>query len=201
MSLIFDGKVKDYVWLLAERAPDESPIFPVSRAFLESNLDEIQSLNPVSFLYYNFELVNDLYTNQLFVCLPEVWKDINLDDLILLCKNFTYEYSYYVLIKFTYKYLGIDIIAIILSILAETKFEYLGGVIQYLQRQWNVLIKTEEDLLDFEDNFIAINPQIWQDITQNFLTDKRVKPALLAQSEMKGYIDALVGAIPTGYKI
>jgi hypothetical protein len=61
-------------------------------------------------------------------------------------------------------------------------------VIDYLHRQWNVLIKSEETMMDFEEGFIDVDYQEWMDIKQKFLMDKRVKPALLTYPEMEKYV-------------
>ena len=115
MSIILNDKVERYVRKLAEDSQNESQIFPVDRMFLESRLAEIMSLDSLSFLYYNFELVNDTYVTQVFVCLPEVWTDVSLKDLIEMSDNFTNVQSYFTLLKFTYKYIEIDIIEIVLK--------------------------------------------------------------------------------------
>ncbi|MEO3403038.1 hypothetical protein AAFN85_03990 [Mucilaginibacter sp. CAU 1740] len=189
MNLVLDNQLKNYVYSLAEQAGDESEIHPVDRKFLEKHLDEIKSYNTLSFLYYNLEMVNDLYVTQLFACLPEIWKDIKLDNLITLSENFTNVFSYYTLIKFTYKYIEIDIIEIVLNIIiAKKDRNCLKSVIDYLHRQWNVLIKSEETMMDFEDGFIDVDYQEWMDIKQKFLLDKRVKPVLLTYPEMKIYV-------------
>lgn len=192
MSLILDDKLESYVRLLAKQAPDESEIFPIGRNFLEKRLGEIQSFNAVSFLFYNFEMVNDLYVTQLLACLPEIWTDIKLDDLITLSENFTNVFSYYTLIKYTYKYIEIDIIEIVLNIVAKKNRDDFKSVIEYLHKQWNVLIKSAETTMDFEDGFIDVDYQQWMNIKQNFLMDKRVKPALLTCTEVEKYVRRFV---------
>ncbi|WPU97555.1 hypothetical protein SNE26_16130 [Mucilaginibacter sp. cycad4] len=192
MSSILDDKLESYVWLLAKQAPDESEIFPVDRNFLEKRLDEIKSFNAVSFLYYNFEMVNDLYVTQLLACLPEIWTDIKLDDLITLSENFTNVFSYCTLIKYTYKYIEIDIIEIVLNIVAKKNRDDFKSVIEYLHKQWNVLIKSAETMMDFEDGFIDVDYHQWMNIKQSFLMDKRVKPALLTYTEVEEYVRRFV---------
>ena len=47
--------------------------------------------------------VNPTYTNILFLCLPELWEKIGVDDLVAMLENVTNTFSYYVIIEFTYK--------------------------------------------------------------------------------------------------
>lgn len=183
-----DNNLNNYVRYLAEKAQDESHIFPVDREFLAKYLDEIMSFDSLDFLYYNMEMVNDTYVNQLLVCLPELWSNISIDDLIEICKLFTNVYSYLTLIKFTYKYVEIDILKIILEIAREKSISYFEQIKEYLRNQWNVLVKSESDFEDFENSFLNIDYEEWRYIKQRLLIDKRVKPALLSFSETKLYI-------------
>lgn len=194
MSVILNDKVEGYVRKLAEDAQNESQIFPVDRMFLESHLAEIMSLDSLSFLYYNFELVNDTYVTQLFVCLPEVWTDVSLKDLIEMSDNFTNVQSYFTLLKFTYKYIEIDIIEIVLKKIKIRNYSYYEQVIEYLNNQWNLLLKSEVDFEDFEDGFIGVDVNEWKYVKQKFLIDNRVKPALLSPDDLKKFVDGLTNS-------
>lgn len=180
--------IREYVRLLADKAQDESAIFPVDRVFLEQHLDEIKSIDASAFIFNNLEMVNDTYVNQLFVCLPEVWSEIVIDDLKDMCNCFTNAHSYFTLIKFTYKYIEVDIIEIVLRILQKKETNYLPQILEYLKNQWNVLVKTESDVEDFENGFINIDYNEWKYIKQKFLLDRRVLPALLNINDVKAYI-------------
>lgn len=194
MSIILNDKVERYVRKLAEDSQNESQIFPVDRMFLESRLAEIMSLDSLSFLYYNFELVNDTYVTQLFVCLPEVWTDVSLKDLIEMSDNFTNVQSYFTLLKFTYKYIEIDIIEIVLKKIKIRNYSYYEQVIEFLNNQWNLLLKSEVDFEDFEDGFIGVDLNVWKYIKQKFLIDNRVKPALLSPDDLKRFVDRLTNS-------
>lgn len=185
-----NNEVRNFALELAEKASEEATVFPIDRAFLEGYLDKIKTFNPLEFIYHNLEFGSDLYSNQLFVCLPELWQNISLDDLIEMSNRFTNVLSYFSIIRFTYKYVEIDIIEPILKSkqVQESKHFY-DKIIEYLKLQWNVLLKSESDLEDFEDGFIAIDYNEWMYIKQKFLTDKRVIPALLDYNEMKVYIE------------
>lgn len=182
-------KIRQLVEDLSDRSSREATIFPIDREFVLGYLNIIQKLNAVEFLFCNLELMDSLYVNQLFVCLPEVWQKITVDDISEILESFTRVYSYYSLLKFTYKYLEIDIINLILESrkVNESK-SYRAEIISYLKSQWNVLIKSPGDLEDFRDGFIEVNYDEWMYIKQRLLVDARVLPALIDFDEMEQYI-------------
>ena len=59
--------------LISERAPNEAECFPIDRYFLEEFLEEIEKVDKGQFLLYNLENLNNTYTVQLLLCLPELW--------------------------------------------------------------------------------------------------------------------------------
>jgi hypothetical protein len=192
MNKILNNNLKNYVLSLANEAQTESKVFPVDRIFLKRHLKEIESLDYTSFLYYNLELTADTYVNQLFICLPEIWINVSLDDLIEISKLFTNVHSYFTLIKFTYKYIEIDIIQIVLYIAKEKKISYLNQILEYLENQWNTIVKSEGEMEDFEDGFIDVDYAEWKYIKQKFLIDNRIKPAFLNFNEVKHYVKLLI---------
>ena len=184
-----DSHLKKLVFELSEKSENEAKIYPIDRAFLEPYLTRIRLFNETTFLFCNLELMDSLYVNQLFVCLPEVWEDVTVDDLKEFIESFTHITPYYSLLKFTYKYLEIDIIDLILNsgkISTSPKFEI--EIIAYLKSQWNVLIKSSGDLEDFSNGFIDVDYSSWIYIKQKLLIDNRIKPAVLDLYEMKKYI-------------
>jgi hypothetical protein len=187
------NEVEEYCIYLAEKASEEAQIHPIDRAFIIQRLDDILKFNPLDFIFSNFELGSILYSNQLFVCLPEIWQQIELDDMVSICERFENIQSYFSLIKFTYKYIEIDILEEILACnrVRSSKVFYMD-IIEYLEKQWNVLLKTESDLEDFYDGFIEVNYDDWMYIKQRLLLDERVKPALLEHEEMQVYIGKFI---------
>lgn len=193
MDIPDQHNVRDYVLHLSEKASINSRVFPVDREFLTHNLGEILSYDPDEFIYYNLDLLDALYVNQLFVCLPELWENIVVDDLIKISENFTHVYPYYTLIKFTHKYVEINIIELILnSNRIRKEISYHEQITNYLKTQWNVLVKSDSDFDDFEDGFIDVKYEDWLYIKQKFLIDKRVKPAITDLREMEVYINKLM---------
>lgn len=155
-------KIHNYVIDLAVLAIKKSKIHPVDREFLKGHLNVILSIDPKLFIYYNLELENDLYSTQLFACLPEIWRNITLDDLLDISEDLTNVLSYFTLLKFTYKYIELDIINPILNSPNILKSEFFRQqIMEYLELQWNVLIKSESDWEDFKDGFIDVDYNEW----------------------------------------
>ncbi|PUZ22865.1 hypothetical protein DCC81_20815 [Chitinophaga parva] len=191
-NFILNKAVKQYVTNLAVNAQENAILFPVDRDFLLPHLNEIESLQLESFLYYNFELVNDTYVNELFVCLPEVWARVDIDMLLLIAEKFTNVHSYFSLIKFTYKYIEIDIIRLVMKIAQVKNIDYLREIIAYLERQWNVLIKTELDREELINGVSGVSFIKWQQIKWKFLEDERVQPAQLILGDVKQSIFSVI---------
>jgi len=186
-------QVKSLSRTMAIKASDEAAYFPIDRNFLIPYLKEIVKLNPVEFVVYSLEQANPTYTNLLFLCLPEIWENIDVDDIETIVENLSNDFSYFTLIEFTYKYLEVDILKIILK---QAKKKGVDGKIrQYLQNQWNVIIKSTEDRTALEtgigQEFFDYDNRKWNYIKQKLLFDKRLHPALFEYKELERYINTL----------
>lgn len=84
---------------IAIKASKEAEYFPVDREFLNPYIIRISQLNSREFIFHNIERVNPTYTNLLFLCLPEVWENIDIDDLLYMMNSFSNTFSYYTLIE------------------------------------------------------------------------------------------------------
>jgi hypothetical protein len=186
-------EVKSLSHQIAVKAIKEAEYFPIDRDFLKPYLNKIFSLNSVEFIFHNIERVNPTYTNILFLCLPELWEEIGVDDWVEMLENVTNTFSYYVIIEFTYKYLEIDILNLIFA--QAKKDGNYEQVRQYLQLQWNVIIKSEyqrEDLEQgIEKEFYQYDSNRWNYIKQKLLLDHRTKPTLSDYGELENYIKSL----------
>jgi len=187
-------EVKTLSHAIAVKAMKEAEYFPVDREFLNPYVIRIFQLNPVEFIFHNLERVNPTYTNILFLCLPEVWENIEVDDLLYMMNSFSNTFSYYTLIQFTYKYLEIDILQLIIK--QAEKSEVYGAVREYLQNQWNVIIKSEYERVELEEGveqeYFQYNANQWNYIKQKLLLDERVKPALTTYDGLEDYIWSIV---------
>ena len=109
---MIDEKIKEVSDFLISRSAEESDFHPIDRFFLEPYIKQILELNRNDFLLYNLQYANILYTSSLFLCLPELWEDITVDDLVSIVKRFTNDYSYFSFIYFTYKNNGCKLVVL-----------------------------------------------------------------------------------------
>ena len=178
---------------IAIKANNEAEYFPVDREFLSPYMVRVAQLNLVEFVFYNLERVNPTYTNRLFICLPEVWENIYIDDLLQMINSFSNTFSYYTLIEFTYKYLEIDILPLIIEQAKKNgAYEAIKG---YLQNQWNVIVKSEDERLILEEGvekeYFHYNANQWNHIKQRLLLDRRANPALTDYNGLERYIRSI----------
>jgi hypothetical protein len=177
--------------MLEKRAGLEAECFPVDRYFLQQYLDRILSVDRNDFLLCNLERVNNTYTVQLLLCLPELWEDISVDEILDIIKQFTNIFSYYSIIEFTHKYLEINIIELLLQMPSVSK-EIKDNILDYLTSSlYPNLIKTEGDELFFREKLYGIEEDAWIYTKQRLLLDKRVKPAVTSLDEITKYVKSL----------
>lgn len=153
--------------------------FPIDRFFIEENsyLEKIKDVNKIEFMFYNLEHKNTTYTIQLFVCLPELWEDIQYEQLLLLMENFTNAFSFYSLIGFTYKYLEIDLLdEIFFNKNIDTKFK--KDCSNYFSKIVATFYMDEEDFSDFNENTFGITKERWSNIKEKIFSNKKIKRSL-----------------------
>lgn len=171
---------------MAVKASKEAETHPVDRYFLEPYIEKILSFNRNDFLLYNLENRSTLYSEYLMLCLPELWEDITVDDLLQMINQFTKAASFYGLILFTYKFVEIDITELVLN-LESVSDDTKSNLKNYLKNQYPNLLKTETDFLFFDEGLYGIKNDSWMYIKQKLLMDNRLKPALLSLEELENY--------------
>lgn len=183
-------QTKNLAELLWKRSSKEARFYPVDRPFLEQYLDQAKAVDPAEFVSYNLAAYPGLYATQLFVCLPELWEELSVDDILRIIESFNSEQPFYSLILFTYKYLQVDIIHLILesSKVPELKKQKIKG---FLKSQYSNLILQEEELEDFEKDGLGIHLDDWVYARQKLLTDKRAKPAKRVVVDLKAEVESL----------
>lgn len=185
-------KVIELSDMLEKKASNEAECYPVDRYFLINYLDDILSVNRNDFLLCNLERVNNTYTVQLLLCLPELWEDITLEEIMTIVKQFTNVFSYYSLIEFTHKYVEVNIIEVILN-MQEVSKSIKNNIIDYLiSSLYPNLIKGDGDEIFFEEGLYGVQKEDWIYAKQRLLIDKKVKPAITDLSELKKYVDSLI---------
>lgn len=183
-------QTKNLAELLWKRSGKEARFYPVDRHFLQPYLGQIKAVNPVGFVRYNLATYPGLYTTQLFVCLPEVWEEISVDDIIKIIEGFNSEQPFYSFILFTYKYLQVDMLHLILESarVPDLKKQKIKG---FLKVQYPNLILQDEELEDFEPDGLGVQLSDWVYARQRLLTDERVKPAKQALVDLKAEMEGL----------
>jgi hypothetical protein len=177
--------------MLHERALLQAECFPVDRYFLQQYIDDILSFDKNEFILHNLESCSNTYTAQLFLCLPELWEDISVDEILEISKKFTNIFSYYTLIEFTHRYIEINIIELLVQIPSLPK-KIKDNIVDYLITSFYPnLIKTEGDYLFFKEGLYGVKEEVWLYIKQRLLIDKRIKPAITSVEEMAEYVKLL----------
>jgi len=184
---MIDDRIVKLSDMLAIKSGKESECFPVDRYFLKPYIERIISLNRNDFLLYNLERVNNTYTVQLFLCLPELWVNIDFDDINEIIANLANVFSFFALINFTYRYVEVNIIGLIFrSSKVSSKFK--TEIKNYLKTQYPNFFKSDSDYLFFEEGLYGVKIDAWKYIKQRLLLDKRIEPALGSIEELEAYV-------------
>ena len=183
-------QTKNLAELLWKTSGKEARFYPVDRPFLEQYLDQIKAADPAGFVSHNLAAYPGLYATQLFVCLPELWEELSVDDILNIIESFGSEQPFYSLLLFTYKYLQVDIIHLIMERprVADVKKQKIKC---FLKAQYPNLILQEEELEDFENDSLGIRLDGWVYARQKLLTDERVKPAKRVLVDLKTEVESL----------
>ncbi|RAJ05422.1 hypothetical protein LX64_02580 [Chitinophaga skermanii] len=189
--------IKEFIKDLSFNAMQKSLYFPVDRAFLMPYLSEIMSYDNLDFIRFNLELSVSLYTKKLFLCLPEIWKSISLDDIFNIAEKLVDAESFNLLIMFTYKYLEIDILEELFSLLYKSKpISMVNEVLSYVSHQYHVFVKSEPEIEEYYlDSDWGVDLDKFLYIKQVLLLDKRVKPALLEEMYLASYFNQLLDKV------
>lgn len=174
------------------KAFKEANCFPVDRYFLEPYIEEILSFDRLEFIVYNLENVNNNYTVQLFLCLPELWDNLTIDEIKEILNHLTNEFSFYALILFTYKYLEIDIIHLILQF-NGVSINFKNEIKSYLNNQYPNLLKSEGEILYLDEDLIGVTLKQYSYIKQKLLS-RGFEPALKDLNNLSVYIKKIIAS-------
>ena len=180
-------ELSDSIW---NRSKQEAKFYPIDRFFLEGYLDKIRKVDSQEFILYNLESYSGLYSVQLLICLPEVLGELELSELIEIFKSIKKAQSFFSLILFTYKYIGVDIFSEVLRNI-ELSDNMRFKVKDFLKRQYQNLVLTEDEEEDFRPDSLGINLSDWIYVRQKFLLDDRVEAASCNLEDLKGIIEKL----------
>jgi len=124
------------------------------------------------------------------VCLPELWEEVNYDELDWLLNHFTNFFSFYAFLIFLHKYVEIDSLDLVFNhklLSKSTKVE----IRDHLMGQYLNLYKDEFDIEILEKGLIGVDADRWRYIKQVFLLDDRIKPVTMEPQELKNYLDTI----------
>jgi hypothetical protein len=177
--------------MLEKKAKSEANCYPVDRYFLEPYLQQILKVNRNHFMLYNLERMNNTYVVQLLLCLPELGQNLYVDDVIEIINGFSNIFSFYAFIEFTYKYVEVNIVELILE-LPSVSIKNKQNILHYLISSFYPnLIKSDGDYLFFKEGLYGVQPDAWAYTKQVLLIDKRIKPALTNLTQLEKYFKSL----------
>lgn len=175
--------------LISLRSGSEAAYYPIDRTFLEDYLSQILNLNVSEFILDNLERGEITYTVILLAALPELWENLDVEDIVSIIDQFTNSFAFYSFIIFTYKFIEVSFIDLIME-MPTVSVEQKQDIKDFLLNQFPNLIKDEDDYFLFDENvYGSLNS--WRYIKQRFLLDKRVTPAMLSLDELKDYVEKL----------
>ena len=180
-------EISDFLFL---HGPKESNFHPIDRFFLAPFVQQIIRLNRNEFIIYNLERGYNTYTTYLFLCLPELWEDITYEDLLSIIKGCTVEASYVCLIYFTFKYVEINGLKLVLDFNGLT-IRLRNNILSYVRRVYMEFIKDETDYLFLGEGGMGIFNEDWIRIKQKLLEDNRFEEAPQNQYILETYIKTL----------
>ncbi|SKC95075.1 hypothetical protein SAMN05660461_0218 [Chitinophaga ginsengisegetis] len=184
---MMDDRIKQLSDYISYHSAREAASFPIDRYFLEPYINEILGFNRNDYILYNFEKGDITYSKVLMLCLPDLWENITVDDLILIIDRFTNDFSYYALLVFTSAYLEIDLIPLILG-LDTVSSERRKEIKRFLLSQYPNLLRSEEDIFWNHEEILGIHISDWEYNKQKFLLDTRILPAKRTMDELREYI-------------
>lgn len=183
-------EIKDLSDFLISHAPEQSEFHPIDRKYLDRFIDKIFEVRKDDFIVYNLEFANITYTNYLFACLPELWQDITISDVVNISRKFTTAYSYFGLIHFMYKYIEVDSINLYFNFLSGVR-SIDDEVKNYIKSQYPHFVKDESDYFYLDANAYGININQWLYVKQRMLIDKRLRPAVKSVDVLRNYVESL----------
>lgn len=187
-------KISKHTRILAnelwEKAGVEARFYPVDRPFLERHLEQVKTVDPVEFISYNLTTYPSLYSSQLLFCLPELWQELTTTDILELIESLRTEQALYTLILFTYKYLKVDILQLILD---QPNIDSLvkEQIKNFLKAQFYHLILQEEEIEDLAADELGTSLTDWLYVRQKLLTYEGLKPAKQNLADLKSELERL----------
>lgn len=175
---------------LWKRALREAYFYPVDRYFLEQYLEQIRAVNTTEFISHTLTLYPSTYATQLLYCLPELWEELTLKDILEIIGSLPHAIAFFNFILFTYRHVQVDMLSLILQ--HPTVDEPMKQELRdFLKTQFYHLIQQDGDIEDFEEDEVGIPSADWIYVRQKLLTYDGIKPAKQSLAELKAEVDRL----------
>jgi hypothetical protein len=162
----------------------ESNYHPIDRYFIDKHyINDILNSNYLDFIIYNLETTSNLYSEQLLLCLPEIWKDLTFEKIQFILESLTTSFSFYSFLRFTYKYVEVDFLD---EVLLNNKItlQFKKDICSYFKNIVSTFYKDDDDYYDFNENLIGVKLEDWKDVKIKLLKDNRMKPVCLSIEEL-----------------
>lgn len=171
---------------------ENSEYYPLDRPVVEKYLTRILEFNNDDIIIECLLLRSDLFAEAFFLCVPELWKTVDIQDVIRLNRSLNDADAKWSLMKFSYSCLQIDILPAIVDQLtreydSRIKFEIEG----YLQKQFTELLPIPSLL--FEERLIDMKVKVseWDYLKVKFKLDPLYKAPVIESDLLEGYINEL----------
>jgi hypothetical protein len=189
-------KIKEQLITIVDEADDKAAYYPIDRYYLENTgyLKKVLEFDSQLVVFCTLDLGNDLISEQFFLCIPELWEGIVVEDLLEMVNCFSNPFAVFSLIKFTHKVLEINIIeAVFEEIKKANQVDLCEQVKLYLLNQYNVLIQpkyTQQEIHE-EEKLLGASFDVWRYQKQRLLLSSIASPAILDYGDLKEYVDSL----------
>lgn len=180
-----DLKIQQLSDEMCKHSSKESNYYPIDRYFINKfYIDNIlKENNYIDFIIYNLESTPNLYSEQLLLCLPEIWEDFTIEKIRIILERLTSSFSFYSFLRFTYKYIEIDLFE---EIFLNKKIDmvFKKNIYSYFKNIVSTLYKDEDDFFDFNEKLIGVELEQWEQVKIKLLSDKRIKPISMTINEL-----------------
>jgi hypothetical protein len=179
-----NSNIKNLSDEICKRSFKESSYHPIDRYFIDSYyIDNILNSNHIDFIIYNLESTPNLYSEQLLLCLPEIWKDMTREKIQFILESLNNSFSFYSFLRFSYKYVEIDLLDEVL-LNKKIKLNIKKDICSYFKNIVSTFYKDEDDYFDFDEKLIGVELEDWKIIKLKLLIDNRIKPVSLSVEEL-----------------
>lgn len=180
---------------LFNRAWEESAVKPLSRKFALKYISKLNEFNKIQILKDSLQKFSKIDVESLWLCLPELWEQMNLKEWVTLMKNISPRPHFtifdptgsYADIIFFVKWLNLDIVKFILS-LNDIPISDKQKICLYCYANACFLQPDPEDFDEFDDETFCSFDSLIQYRHKLLLEDNNLVPVYENEDEFRNYI-------------